>query len=114
MAAYDTSVIHRLIGAAIDEGGRGAQTRLADAVGVRVQTVNKWYLGQTSPDPDKWPAIEGHFGWDDGYILKQAMPRRTQTDEVSALREEVAELRRLVEQRLGIPPDAPLSNGEAR
>lgn len=69
---YDTRVIRELIADAVEDGGRGEQTRLAETVGVRVQTVNKWVKGQTSPEPRWWPAIEAHFGWPNGHIRRRS------------------------------------------
>lgn len=69
---YNPSVIQDLILEELRRRGRGAQTRLAEAVGVRVQTVNKWRFGQTTPEPDKWPLIEDHFGWPEGHIARES------------------------------------------
>jgi hypothetical protein len=66
--AYNQDVVLDLIADELSQRGRGAQTRLAEAVGVRVQTVNKWQKRQTCPEPDKWPAIEEHFGLNPGTI----------------------------------------------
>lgn len=38
--------------AAFEALPRGEQTRIADALGERVQTVNKWAKGYNSPGPD--------------------------------------------------------------
>lgn len=37
---------------------RGLQSRIADALGVRPQTVNKWAKGQNLPEPDTWKRLE--------------------------------------------------------
>lgn len=34
--------------------GHGYQSRVADAIGVRAQTVNKWVHGQTLPQGENW------------------------------------------------------------
>ena len=68
MPAYNADVVLDVIAAELDRRGRGAQTRLAEAVGVKVQTVNKWKSRQTCPEPDKWPAIDDHFELGDGYL----------------------------------------------
>jgi transcriptional regulator with XRE-family HTH domain len=72
MASYNTSVVTRLIADALNERGYGAQTELAKACGVRVQTVNKWKQGQTSPEPERWPIIEQALGLDEGKIAEEA------------------------------------------
>lgn len=42
----------------LDQGGRGAMTRLAKEVGVSVVTVLRWRRGQAAPSWDRIPAIE--------------------------------------------------------
>lgn len=66
-------MVTQLIKDGIDRRGHGSQTRLAEAVGVRVQTVNKWVKGQTVPDPDRWADIDRFFGWDEGSLALAAM-----------------------------------------
>lgn len=62
MAAADADpvreLVRDLISQAVKAGGNGSQTRLAEAVGVRVQTVNKWVMGQTTPEYHRLGAIE--------------------------------------------------------
>lgn len=70
--AFDPDVVTRIIADELERRGRGAQTALAEALGVRVQTVNKWRLGQTTPEFARWPSIEHYFGWPDGYIAASA------------------------------------------
>jgi transcriptional regulator with XRE-family HTH domain len=72
--AYNVAVLTEMIGAEIERRGRGAQTDLAKAVGVEVQTVNKWVHGQTHPDPARWASIEEALGWPEGSIALQVMP----------------------------------------
>lgn len=37
---------------------RGSQSRIADELGVRVQTVNKWAKGYNIPEPQHWRQLE--------------------------------------------------------
>lgn len=107
MPAYNADVVLDVIAAELDRRGRGAQTRLAEAVGVKVQTVNKWKARQTCPEPDKWPAIDEHFKLGDGYLRRvSGLTDPVVTNEVAELRAEVAELRALVESmgtHVGVP-----------
>lgn len=68
MATYNAGMVLDIVVAQLKQAGRGGQTNLARAVGVRPQTVNKWMLRQTHPEPDKWEAIEDHFGLDHGTL----------------------------------------------
>ena len=72
--SYNVAVLTKMIGDEVERRGRGAQTRLAEAVGVEVQTVNKWVHGQTHPDPARWAAIEQALGWPEGSIALEVMP----------------------------------------
>lgn len=72
--AYNVAVLTEMLGEEVRRRGRGAQTRLAEAIGVEVQTVNKWVHGQTHPDPARWQAIEQALGWPAGSIALQVMP----------------------------------------
>lgn len=108
---------------------------MAEAVGVTPQTINKWAMGQTMPEPDRWPAVEAFLELDDGAIaaafgVTRPGPGSDAADEsldelraliaqlgddVSSLRAEVAELR--LERRQHPPePGAPArsSPGSAR
>jgi hypothetical protein len=71
---YNVAVLTGMLSEEITRRGRGAQTRLAEAVGVPVQTINKWVHGQTHPDPARWELIEHHFEWEDGEIARRVMP----------------------------------------
>lgn len=72
--SYNVGVLTEMIQTEVTRRGRGAQTRLAEAVKVEVQTVNKWFKGQTHPDPARWAAIEQHFEWPAGEIAMRVMP----------------------------------------
>lgn len=93
MQAYNPDVVLDLLDEHLRQRGRGAQTRLAEAVGVRVQTVNKWSKRQTSPEPDKWPAIEDHFELPRGTIRRAVgWDAAAPDDEIAALRTDVRSL----------------------
>lgn len=64
--AHDPTVLTQII--ADRTRNRGAQTALAHQLGVKVQTVNKWVKGQTTPDPSRWPDIETALGLPDGHL----------------------------------------------
>ncbi len=51
-------MVNEAITTALDAKPRGAKMGLAQAVGVTPATITKWVQGHTSPDPDKWTAIE--------------------------------------------------------
>lgn len=90
--SYKTDVLTTLIADCVSSRGRGAQTRLAEAVGVEVQTVNKWVHGQTHPTPDRWPAIEAFFDMEPGEIASRVVPRdggETTAEVVARLAEQV-------------------------
>lgn len=72
--AYNVAVLTEMIHDEITRRGRGAQTRLAETLGVEVTTVNKWVHGQTHPDPARWAAIEEALGWPEGSIALKVMP----------------------------------------
>lgn len=96
MGSYNRSVVTELLATHLT--GHGSQTRLAEACGVAVQTVNKWKLGQTIPAPEKWPAIERALGLDDGEIAQAAGYTGPTIDglhlRLAALEEQVAEILR--------------------
>lgn len=46
----------------------GTQTALAEEVGVKVQTVNKWLKGEIQPKSFRWSRIEDACGWNRGTI----------------------------------------------
>lgn len=50
--------MRNVIAEALSAHGRGSQTRLATAIGVTPQTVNKWVHGQTAPEMERWGDIE--------------------------------------------------------
>lgn len=79
--AFDPDVPAQLIVGELFTRGRGSQTRLAEAIGVTVQTVNKWAKEQTTPEPSRWPAIEAYFGWPTGTLELCAGMGITEADE---------------------------------
>lgn len=98
--AYNVAVLTEMIRAEVEQRGRGAQTRLAEAVGVEVQTVNKWVHGQTHPDPGRWASIEAALGWPEGAIALKVMPAlgEASTHElVLSLVDQVEDLSRRIE-----------------
>lgn len=121
-SSYNVAVLTEMIAEATAK--RGDQTRLAEAVGVEVQTVNKWVKGQTHPDPARWAAIEEHLGWPEGEIALRVMPALgtstthqlvvTLTEQVQALADRVADLERRALGRTarsgsrGTPPPPPV------
>lgn len=109
--AYNVAVLTDMIRAEVDQRGRGAQTRLAEAIGVEVQTVNKWVHGQTHPDPARWAAIEEALGWPEGSIALKVMPalaEATTHELVLKLVDQVDDLARRLEalERRGRPTRA--------
>lgn len=70
MSPYNADVIKQMVSEAIKAGPRGIQTRLAEATGVNVQTVNKWAQQQTAPELHRWPTIESFFGWEPGTMVE--------------------------------------------
>ncbi len=40
---------------------RGAQKRLATALGIEQSNISNWVRGKSEPHPDKWEAIETHL-----------------------------------------------------
>lgn len=55
--SYKTHVVNDAIIEAVGRPG-WTQARLARALGIPAQTVNKWTQRHTTPDPKSWPAIE--------------------------------------------------------
>lgn len=112
---YNEKVVNDLIVAGVSRPG-WTQKRLADALGIRPQTVNKWVKGENTPPPDRWPAIEEALEFDPGTFWRQVIGAdgvdffgsdffRTQlvakgkpVDEMTT--EELLELRREVNRRL--------------
>jgi len=103
-----------LLADAIGSSPRGTQTRLAAALGVTVQTVNKWRQGQNMPEPERWSEIEVLLELPAGALARAAGIRSTQpTDDIVAeIRAIHVELRRLgdaFEQLAGKPLARPQS-----
>lgn len=48
----------RTLVAALGSAPRGTQSRIADALGVRPQAVNKWAKGYNVPEPETWARLE--------------------------------------------------------
>lgn len=105
--------MNQLIAQRLTERGRGSQSALADALGVRAQTVSKWVSGDVTPEPGRWPAIEAALDLDEGSLraahlaaitphpadagaripLEVQVALQTLGAELVQLRAEVAELR---------------------
>lgn len=61
--AQDAAVaVREVVQRAIDEGGRGAQRRFADAMSVRPQTVSKWLSGENDIPQWRWLEVEDALG----------------------------------------------------
>ena len=68
----EPSKLKQLISKLVTDPTRGTQTSHAKALGVSVQTVNKWAKGHNVPDPSKWAAIERHFELAPGSLVEIA------------------------------------------
>lgn len=68
----DLSRLKQLISKLVTDPTGGTQTSHAKALGVSVQTVNKWAKGHNVPDPSKWAAIERHFQLAPGAMVEAA------------------------------------------
>lgn len=53
---------------------------MANRLGVKPQTVNKWAHGQTTPSPEHWPEIERYLGMPEGGIGQVAGIARASAD----------------------------------
>lgn len=103
---YNVDMVLDVVVDNLRQRGRGAQTRLAEAVGVKVQTVNKWSKRQTCPEPDKWEAIEDHFGLERGTLRRASgldeRPTSLGTDErLTHLEKQLARIEALLMERRG-------------
>lgn len=90
--------VGEMIAEALEQRGYGAKSALADAVGVRPQTVTKWIQGQTKPSPELRSGIEHHLRLLDGSIdaaLESEMLDHSTM--ISTLTRRVAGLSELVE-----------------
>lgn len=52
LALLSAQPVRQILRQAFEALPRGEQTRIADDLGVRVQTVNKWAKGYNAPGPD--------------------------------------------------------------
>lgn len=59
-APYNAAMVNNVIRQ--HTAARGEKTALAKALGVTAQTVTKWVQDETTPDPERWPAIERALG----------------------------------------------------
>lgn len=73
MGPYNSDMVASAIRDAVARPG-WSQTRLAAAVGVRPQTVNKWVKGENTPPVDRLPAIEKALGLDEGTLVRLRLP----------------------------------------
>lgn len=121
MAAYQGSMVTKVIRDALNRDG-WTQKRLADAMKVRPQTVNKWVSGENTPPYTKWRALEEALELDVGTILRavelagddaqlgllvrEASEREGNTflNRLTKLEAEVAEVKEMVAQVLARPP----------
>jgi hypothetical protein len=70
-ALYDKAAVKRRLRWLFQNYGRGAGSRLAEAVGVSPTSANRWASPRGDcPDPSHWPAIEDFFGVDRGDLAK--------------------------------------------
>lgn len=115
-----------VISTALQNAPRGTQTRIADALGVRVQTVNKWAKGYNLPEPQHLPQLEQLLRLKKGALqVAGAVAIRPDTSDIGRLTQlvadtvaEVRDLRAEVAQ-LGVavatlstqPPAQPPSEG---
>lgn len=72
MALKNRESIRRVVSAALDAAGWGAQQAVADAAGVSPQTVSKWKSGETAPTEAHWPSIEQTLRLPSGMIAAAA------------------------------------------
>lgn len=72
-SSYNHRMVNDAIIAAVQREGRGAQARLARAIGEKTQTVNKWCQRQTTPTTDKWAKIEQAIGLAEGDFWRMVM-----------------------------------------
>lgn len=99
MVAYNTSVVTQRIASYIASSGRGSQVKLAKALGVQPQTVNKWVKGQTCPEPERWAELEAAMGLEEGTLaLESGLTTFSNHGELAELRAEVERLRQIVER----------------
>lgn len=100
--------VNEIIATAVRRSGRGAQSRLAEAVGVSLGTVSHWVHGRATPDQERWPRIEEALGLRPG-SLDEAFQRSItppsdddtlawMTAAFREIRDEIRELRLRVEQ----------------
>lgn len=90
----NTEAMKNLLVDALASAPRGTQTRIADEMGIRPQTVNKWRKGYNLPEPDRWTQLEHLLGLDDGAISRAAGITQP-PDDAQSTEELRAELRRL-------------------
>jgi DNA-binding XRE family transcriptional regulator len=75
MAAEQDSnlhVVNELIAEAVARPG-WSQARLAKALGLRPQTINKWVKGENTPRMETWASIEGALGFAPNTFWRQVV-----------------------------------------
>lgn len=82
---------------AFNAAPRGAQSRIADELGVRATAVNKWAKGYNVPDPKHWERLEQMLGLAAGQLTGLMRP-----DDTGPSSAEVLQLLRRLEERLGV------------
>jgi hypothetical protein len=91
VASYNPDMVTKVIADALESKPRGTQARLAKALGVGAQAVNKWVHGQGAPDPSRWAAIEDFLELEPGTLQLAAggpvTPKLTRDEHVAALRD---------------------------
>jgi len=109
---YNSDVVNAVIAEAVKRPGWN-QARLARALNVRPQTVNKWVKGENTPPHERWADIEGALGltprtfyrlvMGDDAVEKLGLPKADEEMALAAVNERIDELSfrvRLLETRI--------------
>lgn len=103
------NVVNALIVEALRRPGWN-QARLARALQLRPQTVNKWVKGENTPPLERWASIEAALGIEPGTLMHHAseglppVPYRDASEEAAQLRKEVDALKKVVSQLIAGQP----------
>jgi DNA-binding transcriptional regulator YdaS (Cro superfamily) len=79
MAARYPGVNEAIRRALPDPLPRGTQTEMANVLGVSQPTVQRWFAGESSPEPVLWSAIEAHMGIEAGTLRAASLRREGAT-----------------------------------